>query len=247
MNTNGSCTFTVISDTDLTSYNDREASIGTSVNYMGIPYYQEQMNEWLRHFAGAMNDIEKTAKDKDGNNAEVLFAVKKTADEGYNKLDDEYNSDGSRKTNTVYKSDGDNYYQLTSSTVQVNPSMLKNVDNFLTYTTWSDGQDTQDIVEKMKTVKTDKTKVNFRGCSAQEFLQTITADIALNAGAASSFEQNYTDINNSISNQRKMVSGVDNDEEALNLVKFREAYNLAAKMMSVMQEIYDRLINSTGV
>ena len=247
MNTNGSCTFTVISDTDLTSYVDREASIGTSVNYMGIPYYQEQMNEWLRHFAGAMNDIEKTAKDKDGKNAEVLFAVKKTADEGYNKLDDEYNSDGSRKTNTVYKSDGDNYYQLTSSTVQVNPSMLKNVDNFLAYTNWSDGQDTQDIVEKMKTVKTDKTKVNFRGCSAQEFLQTITADIALNAGAASSFEQNYTDISNSISNQRKMVSGVDNDEEALNLVKFREAYNLAAKMMSVMQEIYDRLINSTGV
>ena len=41
--------------------------------------------------------------------------------------------------------------------------------------------------------------------------------------------------------------GVDNDEEALNLVKFREAYNLAAKMMSIMQEIYDRLINGTGV
>ena len=242
------CTFTVVSDTDLTSYADREASIGTSVNYMGIPYYQEQMNEWLRQFAGAMNDIEKTAKDKDGNNAEVLFAVKKTVDEGCNKLSDEYDPDtGERIITSKYSSDGDNYYQLTASTVQVNPDMLKNVDKFLTYTNWSDGQDTQDIVEKMKTVRTDKSKVNFRGCSAQEFLQTITADIALNAGAASSFEQNYTDISNSISNQRKMVSGVDNDEEALNLVKFREAYNLAAKMMSVMQEIYDRLINGTGV
>ena len=41
--------------------------------------------------------------------------------------------------------------------------------------------------------------------------------------------------------------GVDNDEEALNLVKFQEAYNLSAKMIQVFTEIYDRLILNTGV
>ena len=37
------------------------------------------------------------------------------------------------------------------------------------------------------------------------------------------------------------------DEEALNLIKFQNAYNLASKVISVMAEMYDKLINETGV
>jgi flagellar hook-associated protein 1 FlgK len=43
------------------------------------------------------------------------------------------------------------------------------------------------------------------------------------------------------------VFGVDEDEEALNLVKFQNAYNLNAKVISVLSQIYDKLINETGV
>ena len=41
--------------------------------------------------------------------------------------------------------------------------------------------------------------------------------------------------------------GVDTDEEAMDLVKFQQAYNLSTKMMTVMNQLYDRLINNTGV
>ena len=37
------------------------------------------------------------------------------------------------------------------------------------------------------------------------------------------------------------------DEEAMNLVKYQNAYNLSAKMIQVFKEIYDRLIRETGV
>ena len=47
--------------------------------------------------------------------------------------------------------------------------------------------------------------------------------------------------------QRQSVSGVDEDEEALDLVKFQNAYNLASKMIQTLTEIYDRLILETGV
>ncbi len=239
-------TFTI--GEDASEYKDKQASIGTGINYQGIPYYQEQMNEWVRQFAAAMNDIEKTAKDKDGNYAEAMFVAKKETDEGFYNFDDQYTDpdDPSQKATTIL-SGGNNYYRLTASNAIVNTSMTKDVNKFVTHTNWSDGQDSQDIAEQMMTVRTDKSKMTFRGCTSQEFLQCITADIALNTSAAVTFEQNYTDINNAVENQRKSVSGVDNDEEALNLVKFREAYNLAAKMMSVMQEIYDKLINGTGV
>ena len=40
---------------------------------------------------------------------------------------------------------------------------------------------------------------------------------------------------------------VDTEEEAMDLVKFQQAYNLSSKMMTVMNQLYDRLINNTGV
>lgn len=41
--------------------------------------------------------------------------------------------------------------------------------------------------------------------------------------------------------------GVDSDEEVMDILKFQEAYNLSSKMMSIMNEIYDKLINQTGI
>ncbi|MCR4923324.1 MAG: flagellar hook-associated protein FlgK [Lachnospiraceae bacterium] len=236
------------------SYMGSDAKVGTSVDYQGIPYYQEQMNEWIRVFAAAMNDIERTAKDKEYKYGESIFVAKDPVEEGFKVFKDSYSYNGddvdpaARKLkNSTMSSDGDYYYQLTASNIMTNTDMMTDPSKFLTRKDYYEGQDTQDIAAEMLTVKSDKTKMSFRGCTSQEFLQTITADIALGTSAAITFSTNYTDINNAISNQRVSVSGVDNDEEALNLVKFQEAYNLAAKMMSTMQQIYDRLILNTGV
>ena len=40
---------------------------------------------------------------------------------------------------------------------------------------------------------------------------------------------------------------MDEDEEALDMLKFQNAYNLASKMIQTMTEMYDRLILETGV
>ena len=61
------------------------------------------------------------------------------------------------------------------------------------------------------------------------------------------FYQNYSNISETIDNQRMSVSGVDEDEEALDLIRFQNAYNLSSKMISIMTELYDRLILQTGV
>ena len=50
-----------------------------------------------------------------------------------------------------------------------------------------------------------------------------------------------------IDNQRKSVSSVDTNEEASSLVIYQNGYNLAAKVISVMNEVYDKLINQTGL
>ena len=43
------------------------------------------------------------------------------------------------------------------------------------------------------------------------------------------------------------MSGVDNDEEAMDLVKFKNCYDLSAKVITVMNEIYNKLINEMAV
>ena len=58
---------------------------------------------------------------------------------------------------------------------------------------------------------------------------------------------NYTNVIDAIQAQRDSISGVDEDEEALDLVKFQNAYNLASKVISTMTEMYDQLILNTGV
>ena len=223
-----------------TIFDGKEASVGTKIDYQGIPYYQEQMNEWVRIFAKAMNDIEKTAVDEEGNPAEVLFTAKDKVNGTEIKFDDSL-------ADNTYKSSDSDYYRLTAGNISVNNEMVKDASKFGTTVDIKKGGDAQDVTELLLTVQDDKNKVNFRGCSAKEFLQCITSDIALSANNAKTFTENYTNINKSVSQTRLSISGVDNDEEALHLVKFQEAYNLSAKVMQIMTEIYDRLILQTGV
>ena len=223
-----------------TIFDGKEASVGTKIDYQGIPYYQEQMNEWVRIFAKAMNDIEKTAVDEEGNPAEVLFTAK-------DKVSGEEIKFTANLADKKYSSSDSDYYRLTAGNISVNNEMVKNASKFGTTVDIKKGGDAQDVTELLLTVQDDKNKVNFRGCSAKEFLQCITSDIALSANNAKTFTENYTNINKSVSQTRLSISGVDNDEEALHLVKFQEAYNLSAKVMQIMTEIYDRLILQTGV
>lgn len=225
---------------DPTIFDGKEARVGTKVDYQGIPYYQEQMNEWVRIFAKAMNDIEKTAVDEEGNPAEVLFTAKDKVNGTEIKFD-------ANLADNTYKSSDSDYYRLTAGNISVNNEMVKDASKFGTTVDIKKGGDAQDVTELLLTVQDDKNKVNFRGCSAKEFLQCITSDIALSANNAKTFTENYTNINKSVSQTRLSISGVDNDEEALHLVKFQEAYNLSAKVMQIMTEIYDRLILQTGV
>jgi flagellar hook-associated protein 1 FlgK len=125
--------------------------------------------------------------------------------------------------------------------------MENNPDILATKKSASDGVEQSDLLKELKNMATDKTKMSYRGASASEFLQCILSDVALNASRANTFQECYTNISSSIDNQRLSISGVDEDEEAVNLVKYQNAYNLASKMIQTLTEIYDRLILETGV
>lgn len=328
--------------------NDRlgkQASVGTSVSYQGVPYYMAQMNEWIRTFSQKFNDIlvkgysgdvpgielfmanmaagggqyvfsdkfrydadkenyraylervdkfkgaykdglrgaqptppvadadiqamvdayKKTLKDADDPMGEqeieqlakfyeqgLRDATASMSDAAIDAAADAKDADFEKEA-TLSISVGrdvtanDSYYLMTaknfaiSSTIENDPSRLANK------TKPGDGVEQNDLLELLQKLATDKDKMSFRGSSASEFLQGILADVALNMSRAETFYESFADISYTIDTQRISISGVDEDEEAVNLVKFQNGYNLASKMIQTLTEVYDKLILETGV
>ncbi len=233
--------------------NDRvgkKAEIGTDLSYQGIPYYMNQMNEWIRTFSQKFNDILTSGYSGSGDPGVKMFTGNKATSSEQFLLDDaakRYDKQEKKNSKVTVKVNDDSYYRLTAENFDIldameqDPSLMANRKNA------SDGVEQNDLLNDLKNLATDKSKMSFRGCNASEFLQCILSDVALNASRANTFYASFKDISNTIDNQRISISGVDEDEEAVNLVKYQNGYNLASKMIQTLTEIYDRLILETGV
>lgn len=184
--------------------------ISYPIDYKGIPYYIDEVNNFLETFTGAMNTIH------------------------------------SQGTNLL----GDSTVDIPLFTVSelgiynVNKVLMDNPDKMATYINPDEGESQYDLVNLL--IKT-RSNSNFEGGTASEFLQALVTEIAVDTRKSRNLTDNYTNMETEIQNQRLSVMGVDTDEEAMNLVKYQEAYNLSAKVISVMSEIYSKLINETGV
>ena len=156
--------------------------------------------------------------------------------------------DGNETTAGVsLTSDSNTYYLLTAGNVSIAKATDKDSQIFATTTAanYTSGVDAADLVVELQTLQSKKTL--FRGGGGSSFLQCIYADVTVDTQECQIFTTNFQNIQTTISQQRMSVSGVDEDEEALDLIKFQNAYNLASKCISVFSEIYDRLILNTGV
>ena len=220
-----------------------KASIGSSVNQMGIPYYMSQMNQFLRSFASKFNDIMLGGEDLNGDKTNYYSFFTGTDLNG-----DDYFFDGSTAFNgSTVSCTSSSYYKLTAANICASSLCVKEPDKLATqsYRTEESGVDDYNLIEELAKLKSDT--VLFRGGSADGFLKCMISDVSIDAQKAKIFEQNFTNIQSQLETQRMSVSGVDEDEEALDLIKFQNAYNLSSKMISVMAEVYDKLIEETGV
>ncbi|MCM1215166.1 MAG: flagellar hook-associated protein FlgK [Lachnospiraceae bacterium] len=225
----------------------KQASIGTSIDYQGIPYYMKQMNEWVRTYTQKFNDIMTSGYNAYKQHGPILFTGKKnTSNEQYT-FDAAFRYDKQTDGSLTVDVTDDSYYKLTAGNFSVLAALIEDADLLSTEKDSSDGVAQYDILTEVKVMSYDKTKMSFRGSNASEFLQCILSDVALNAGNAKTLCSNYKNISMSVDNQRTSISGVDEDEEAVNLVKYQNGYNLASKMIQTLTEVYDRLILETGV
>lgn len=182
-------------------------------DYKGVPYYQSQLNEFVRAITSEFNAI--IAKGDRNGEPPIDFFTSKYGEE-----------------------------YISAASVTVNPDIIRDV-SLLPYS-FDDAQGAanSDMADALYALK-EKDTIN--NGTFLEYLQSMVSVAYIDTARAKTFASNYNNIKDTINNQRLSVGGVDEDEEAVDMVKFKEAYSLASKVVSVMQEIYDKLIQETGV
>ena len=100
------------------------------------------------------------------------------------------------------------------------------------------------VIDKILYGLTDQNM--FQQGTISQYMQAMTTNMAVDIAKVEVFMNNQDDIKYTIDGQRKSISGVDQNEEAADLVKFQNLYNLASKVISILNEVYDKLINETG-
>ncbi len=212
------------------------ATIGKNVDYKGIPYYESQLNEFVRTFASRFNQLHNEGYDLDGNKGLDFF-------NGTNPVTGA-NFNLNENATTINGAD-DTYYQITAANFCVTEDILSDPNKIACASKQNGGIEDKVYLDKLIALKTDVSV--FKQGTPSAFLQTLTAEIGIDTKTAQTFTKSQNNILKAIDAQRMSVSGVDSDEEAMNLVKFQNAYNLSAKVIQVMDEIYDKLINQMGV
>lgn len=210
----------------------KNAKTESKIKYQGIPYYMEQMNEWIRQFAEAVNDIFTDGVDANGDAGCILFT-------GISGTGNEYKADDFK--------DNNGYYELTAGNFTINSALIADASLLGTRSSVDVGVEECGQIEELISLLTSKEKFSFRNGTAGQMLESLLSDVALNASDANTFYNVYNGLRNSIDNQRASISGVDEDEEAVSLVKYQNSYTLASKMIQTLTEVYDQLILNTGV
>ncbi|MDA3130948.1 flagellar hook-associated protein FlgK [Aliibacillus thermotolerans] len=93
-----------------------------------------------------------------------------------------------------------------------------------------------------------KDKLIFDGtASVQSFYQGIIGELAVDTSEAQQQMFNTDALRDNVDFRRKQVTSVSLDEEFTNLIQYQHAYNAAARNITAVDEMLDRIINNMGI
>lgn len=238
----------------------RDGNIGmtgdseSEVQYKGIPYYINKLNNLVRTVTKAINEgknsdntlIDSTGKftghlggyDANGDKGGFFFTYK---DEAGNVI--EY--DGSTLTDENYYDNITAFNFCMSQKLLEDPSLLAASDTSVKV----DGEN-QDVSNNNVILKFVELKDNiklFKEGSISSYIISINSALGIDTKQANNFDEYYTDIVSNVDNQRIQVSGVSLNEEIVSIVKYQQLYQASCQLINAIDEIYDMTINRMGV
>lgn len=194
----------------------------------GIQYYQRMLDKLAVQFATEMNKA--------------------------NKIDDQHK-------NPLFTSDGTDTDNITASNIQIAEDWANNEYGITASKENPDVEGANDnILHMMALMKESleykeqvpdgqggmQDKVIFKG-TFQEFFSDIGVTLGMEIKSGEATLKNHMTLAGDISDSRDNVSGVSLDEEGMNMMQFSKAYQASARLMTVLDDMLNTLINGMGV
>src|SRR5699024_6881358 len=93
----------------------------------------------------------------------------------------------------------------------------------------------------------DKDIEGLDDTSVRKYFIARIGDLDVKGQKANTMKNSTDILKSQIENSRMSVTAVSLDEEISNLIKFQHAYNAAARSMTAIDELIDRVINQMGI
>lgn len=224
----------------------KKVLIGESIAYKGVPYYMAKLNEFTRTFSAAFNKVHNEGYDLNGNSGVDWFNVKdKVTSENYVFDEGEVTGfeslAGRGEDGKLYAS----YYTMTGINFSIQKELLEDPRLIACMKGPNSGVEDNSNLVRLNNLKADNDM--FTQGTPDAFLRTLISAVGIDGKQAKSMAEGQAKVIGAIDNRRISVSGVDKDEEAASLVKFRELLFSQYKVVSVMNEVLDKLINGMAV
>ncbi|WP_223552956.1 MULTISPECIES: flagellar hook-associated protein FlgK [Lysinibacillus] len=91
-----------------------------------------------------------------------------------------------------------------------------------------------------------QAQANLKQGTFQSYYKSLVGDLAVKGQEAERSAFNSKTLHLQISNNRDSMSSVSLDEEMTNMITFQQAYNANARMITVVDETLDKIINGMG-
>ncbi|MDX8044597.1 flagellar hook-associated protein FlgK [Gracilibacillus sp. S3-1-1] len=144
----------------------------------------------------------------------------------------------------------------TADTIAVSDAILNDVDLIAASTTGAtgDGENaielanvyTKRVEEYLSYEEGDPAQLDDKA-TIKSYFESIIGEMGVVAEEANTMLNNSQILRQQVSESKQAISSVSLDEEMTNLIQFQHAYNAAARSMTVVDEMLDRIINSMGL
>ncbi|OOB80166.1 MAG: flagellar hook-associated protein FlgK [Epulopiscium sp. Nuni2H_MBin003] len=207
--------------------------------YNGIPYYIARLDEFVQTFAEQMNEIYN--KDADGNtivdeDGFPIYAL-------FSYVDD---------TGQVVSSNDPNfdYSKITAQNLSIAKEILEDF-NYIRTNFEDDpnsGENPNPGSNDLLMQLFDQQYNNkfFNHGTPSEYMISVFSTLGITTSDAKMYYSTQNNVVSAIEQQRMAISQVDSNEEFMNLIKYNQAYQAAAKVMNTIDEIYNTTINQLG-
>ena len=102
-------------------------------------------------------------------------------------------------------------------------------------------------VNMVEIIKLFDTYITSLNGTFDSYLKAAVVNVATEKKRADDMSSSQIDIMDNLTNNRLSISGVDIDEEVINMITFQQAYAAASRVLTTMDEMLDILINRTGM